>query len=147
MDLSVLRGMIDRAVGREGVDDAKQDDNKQVVVPNRAEKRRMRRSHYTVTNDRQYNKPRHRTGKPDWFRTMLARIEVRRVLVAVPVTALALPDSVVTGLVAAGYKNVWDLSQAKREDLLKAKGIGPATLKKIRDVLVRRSVPVAWKAE
>lgn len=47
-------------------------------------------------------------------------------------------------LYLAGFRNVWDLSQAKRADLLAAKGVGIATLGHVEDYLKAQSVALAW---
>jgi hypothetical protein len=49
-------------------------------------------------------------------------------------------------LFLAGYKNVWDLAQAKRSDLLKAKGVGLVTLGYVEEYLKAQKVELAWSA-
>lgn len=142
-----LKMMIGRALGAEVDPEQKSDQDAPQIVPNRAMMRRVRRSHYKSVDDRRYNRPRSRTGSPDWFRSMKFMGRVKAELLKVRVADLDLPDAVIAGLAGIGYDNVWKLSQADRADLLKGHGIGPAALKKVRAALVRRSVPVAWKAE
>jgi hypothetical protein len=153
MNLSNLRTMIDRAVGREPTE-VKDDPDKPVLVPNRANRRAMKRSHYKAYESAtRANRPRSRTGKPDWFRTMQFKARIKEVLSQsltihlYPGSHDGEPPRELEALSNAGFKNVWLLSQADRADLLAVKGIGPAKLKIIRAALVSRSVPVAWKAE
>jgi hypothetical protein len=148
--LADLRGMLDRAVGAADGKSEEANEDKRVTVPNRADRRRFKRSHYQVVDNA---RPRSRTGAPDWFRSMKAKAAVKAALEKIlTVHAYAGPHdgepaAELEALSAGGFKTVWDLSQAKREDLLAVKGIGPVKLKKIRAELVRRSVPTAWKAE
>lgn len=47
---------------------------------------------------------------------------------------------------AAAYANVWDLSQAKRADLLNVPGLGAIGLGKVEEYLKSRNVELAWDA-
>lgn len=153
MLIANLKEMIGRAVGAVPTEEAEPDPDKPIPVPNRATLRQWKRSHYAPVGKRRFNQPRSKTGSPDWFRSMKVRAAVKATLEKVPTVHAwpgphdGEPASELEALSAAGFKTVWDLSQAKREDLLAVKGIGPAKLKKIRAALVSRSVPVAWKAE
>lgn len=94
-----------------------------------------------------YHAPRSKTGQPEWFKQMALHGQFKRVLSKVRVSLWSeLPESTRVSLVAGGYDNVWKLSQADYVDLLGLKGIGPATLKKLRAQLVERAVPVTWSA-
>jgi hypothetical protein len=47
-------------------------------------------------------------------------------------------------LYLAGFKNVWQIAQAKRADLLDAKGVGIAMLGHVEDYLAARNVQLSW---
>lgn len=147
MLIANLKEMIGRAVGAVPTEEPEPDLDLEIPVPNRREQRRMRRSHYKPASGTGYHKPRSRTGSPDWFRGMKVRAQIKAALIVMPISALHLPEADEVALLQSGVANIWTLSQAKREDLLAVKGIGPAKLKRIRAALVSRSVPVAWKAE
>lgn len=94
-----------------------------------------------------FHKPRHKTGQPAWFRKITLEMELRRALARIPVSAMGeLSLAVRESLKLGGYKNVWQLSRADARDLLKLKGIGPATLRSIHQILVGHDVPVYWQA-
>lgn len=96
---------------------------------------------------RGFHLPRNKTGQPEWFKQIQLQAEFKRVLSRIPLQALDLTEVVAESLLEAGYRSVWKLSQADYADLLGLKGIGPATLKKLRAQLVKRAVPVTWTAE
>lgn len=147
MNILNLREMIGRAVGAVPEPETEPDLDKPIPVPNRAQKRAWQRSHYAPVGKRRYNKPRARTGKPDWFRSMKFRAAVQATLSGIRLADTGMKDAHVTALAEVGVTNVWQLSQAERSELLKAKGIGPKTLADLRAMLVKQNVPVAWKAE
>lgn len=142
-----LKEMIGRAVGAVPTEEAEPDLDKPIPVPNRATLRSWKRSHYAPVGKRRYHKPRNKTGQPDWFRSMKVRAAIKESLTGIPLGKTGMRPAWVTALADIGVANVWELSQAKREDLLKAKGIGPKALADLRAMMVKQSVPVAWKAE
>lgn len=94
-----------------------------------------------------FHPPRHKTGQPAWFRQMQLDVEIRRALSRIPLAALSeLSEATRESLKLGGFDNIWKLSRANAKDLLKCKGIGPATLRNIRASLVGHQVPVSWEA-
>lgn len=142
-----LKEMIGRAVGAVPTEEAEPDLDKPILVPNRATLRQWKRSHYAPVGKRRFNQPRSKTGSPDWFRSMKVRAAVKESLTKINLADTGMRDAWLNGLAGIGVTNVWQLSQAKREDLLKAKGIGPKALSDLRAMMIKQSVPVAWKSE
>lgn len=147
MLIANLKEMIGRAVGAVPTEEAEPDLDKPIPVPNRATLRQWKRSHYAPVGKRRYNQPRSRTGSPDWFRSMKVRARIQEELSKIKLADTGMRPAWVTALAEVGVTNVWQLSRSKREDLLKAKGIGPKALADLRAMMVGQSVPVAWKAE
>ena len=147
MRIGNLREMIGRAVGAVPAPETEPDPDKAILIPNRRELRRSRRSHYAPVGKRRYDKPRSRTGSPDWFRSMKVRAAIKEQLSRIRLADTGMRDTHVLGLAEIGVTNVWQLSQADRAELLKAKGIGPKALRDLRAMMVKQNVPVAWKAE
>lgn len=147
MLIANLKEMIGRAVGAVPTEEAEPDLDKPIPVPNRATLRQWKRSHYAPVGKRRYNQPRSRTGSPDWFRSMKVRAAIEVELSKIQLKDTGMRPAWVTALAEVGVMNVWQLSRSSREELLKAKGIGPKALADLRAMMVGQSVPVAWKAE
>lgn len=147
MNIGNLKEMIGRAVGAVPTEEAEPDLDRPIPVPNRREMRRRRRSHYAPVGKRRMDKPRSRTGQPDWFRSMKVRARIQEELSKIKLADTGMRPAWIEGLAEVGVTNVWSLARSSREELLRAKGIGPKTLADIRKLLVAQSVPVAWKAE
>lgn len=92
-----------------------------------------------------------RTGTTAHFAAWKAEGQVKSILQKTKTATLADSiegdDRTASGfalLYLAGFKNVWDVSQAKRADLLAAKGVGLVTLGHVQDYLKARNVALAW---
>lgn len=99
---------------------------------------------------------RSRTGTPQHFRFWMADLSLRSALQKTKTAALAqaLGDADQVGIAMAyailatdrRYRNVWQVSQASRQDLLAVKGIGPKRLETLHADLLARRVNPKWSA-
>ncbi len=96
-----------------------------------------------------------KTGQPNWFRVMKYEDARRKALLKVDILRLeSAVGSIAADLHAAGFKNVWDVTQVEdvKTFLLHGKsgdqghGIRVNDLKKLRDYLIKQRVPVKWDA-
>lgn len=93
------------------------------------------------------------TGTTPHFRAWMADLRAKSILQSMRLDGLAdapQPGRVASTLaiirVNSRMRSVWDLSQARIEDLLRIPQIGPARLAEIEQYLKGRNVPVAWTA-
>lgn len=100
-----------------------------------------------------------RTGQPAHFVAWKRDAEIRKHLQKMRVAWLAAQletksadeRALAKTLIAIGdsteLHNIWDLSRAARSTLLGVPGVGPKTLDKLGEYLLRHQVPLAWSAD
>lgn len=92
------------------------------------------------------------TGQTPWFRMWMADLAARSALQSMKLDALAegpsgkLASTFAILYVSGKIKNVWQLSQASVEDLLRIPQIGPARLELVEKYLISKNVPLKWTA-
>lgn len=139
----------------------REDKSKTKVQKNRVDKRRYRISamgkakrRVQVTNDSSkimasgsgagYSG---KTGTPEWFKKIQQEGEVRRALRRTSTKKLAdlIGGPSAYALHDAGFRNLWTLSQADLNDLLRLDSLRPGALKDIRRALLSYGVTVKWQ--
>lgn len=92
-----------------------------------------------------------RTGQPAQFKEWKAAGEAKRFLSAQRTFLISQARGFSEGIdliristIAEHYPNWLALSQARRADLLKLPGIGPATLKRLQTYLMAHNLTPAW---
>lgn len=139
------------------------DPDKPIPQPNRREKRLYGRErgkggtgkvHDSMRLGARPGRAGRRTGQPLWFRQMQYDQQRRKALEKVELDRLEpAVGRVAVDLHAAGYKNVWQLTQVEDvNELLRvghqsdiAHGVRSKELKKLRDYLIQQRVPVKWE--
>jgi hypothetical protein len=116
--------------------------DEKIEVMNRAQKRAARSRGSRTGN---------RTGTSPHFERWKAEGRIKSALQKLKTGTLADEivgnDKAASGfalLFLAGFKTVWDVSQAKRADLLAARGVGIATLGHVEDYLKAKQVDLKW---
>ena len=91
-----------------------------------------------------------RTGRTAHFNMWQADLGIRRALEGITLVSIVdrltgLPEANAYGILSrAGYRNVWQLTQASKHDLLAIKGFGPAKLALVKADLDKHQVGVDW---
>lgn len=125
--------------------------DKEFFVPNREDRRRAginTSKGYHARNRAAGRNARARTGRPKHFNQWILEGQAKKVLGRISTEEWFKQDSVPVGKAATvlqeQFPTVWDLSSAKRADLLALKGVGAGTLIKLQVALVRRTVTPSW---
>jgi len=114
---------------------------KGTLVPNRND---MRRAKYCSRKGTMPRTTPNRTGSPAWFRQMKAKFEADQILRKAKTSILWMEFGDVVYRIAERFPNLLSLSKASKKEVLKVPGVGPATLKKMREYFSERSVKVNW---
>lgn len=139
----------------------KQDAPKDKVKKNRADKRRsgqsatgVKKRRVTITGDVSKimaggMSPRRggKTGTPDWFSKIKDQGEIRRALRNTSTKKLEVPNQPDAGKILheAGLRNLWTLSQADLNDLMRVDSLKTGTLRAVRRALLAYGITVKWQ--
>lgn len=130
-----------------------QDPDKPMLQANRADRRRAKQKKDTKGTTKVHDalrlgpngRSRSKTGQPKWFRKMKYEQEKRKVLEGVETSLLEMAvGKVALQMEDAGYRNVWEVSQAKSLQHLVSLGMKETDLLRLRAYLEEQGLTVRW---